>query len=65
MNNNNDEISELEARLRAMQADERRKTEARFEEIERRVQQLESGDDGLRAAAASQRATMGDLLVVL
>jgi hypothetical protein len=58
MSSNKDEISALEARLRAMQADERRKTEARFEEIERRVQQLEietmgyqrqpytEGDDG-------------------
>jgi hypothetical protein len=48
MNNRNDEISELEARLRAMQADERRKTEARFEEIERRVQQLEVETMGYR-----------------
>jgi hypothetical protein len=57
-NGNNSELRELEARLRAMQADERTKTEARFEEIERRVKQLEmetagwerqpftEGDDG-------------------
>lgn len=64
MNNHKDEISELEARLRAMVADEHRKTEQRFEEIERRVKQLEvetmgyerqpftEGDDGRHAGSS-------------
>jgi hypothetical protein len=64
MNNRNDELSELEARLRAMVADEHRKTEARFEEIKRRVQKLEietmgyqrqpftEGDDGRLAGSS-------------